>query len=663
MIDDRLILTGSTARELKAHLPRRYTDVNTAITSDPRTKIAFVPSPKHDTPKRKAVQPYVGVPNEMFPGVSSVDPRYVDFKFELAQTATRAFPAQIDENGYASANGVTRDFSALASCSGVKATPSNAPVVDRTLMSKEAGIADHFVSERHQRIARVLHREMFGRRKPGADLRFSKISSTSQPFFQYDVFWKQTMVRNLLENAERILDCVDRDDLHTLYSEFSILFSAYLVERHQPEGGTGLLEGNYVPKPRRVADMEYALSGGKKGRMLTADKIGLLRDVWGVDTSKASAMRVRTAYGFAGAITYFMSCWFVGNREYYYDEYGFTWHHTTREQIYDKLKDGVALIGLDVTTMDQLYPKFLLDAHAEWLADYGDRRFAKLVSWVNRAPYYAPQLGVGLDPFWAGDPRRLETFNIDLGLSSGRADNPDLGKFYMTWVYLCLMDDITGDVLSWNGDDLASVAGCLKGEHPRFRLLDMSDDAVFVMLDSEIDRMTRERLSKPGASPYAVLAPENGIAFLGNVVVKDSVGELLLPVPNPVTFLVNRFCAEHGIRSTHRRFWGQGYFSAIDHYSRAGSVITDLMEMTNFIWQKHFGDYPTPTQWAARHMELNPVSATVDSLSLIDTEVILDPAKRFYRYRAEDISPTVLDQLTGRVPGELIDEHLSRYWI
>lgn len=660
---DGTILRSFVQQEAKASLPAHLTVVPKDILKDPRTIVSFVDRPGASNSTRKAVKPYVSPPNEVWPGVLSTDPRFVEFKKTLAIEATTRFPANIDSDGFADKTGVTRDFSALLSCSGIKMDPSNAPVVDREKMLADAKVSNGFVNDRHARIARALHRQMFGKRDLGASYHFSAVSSTSNPFFAYDTPWKKDMILRLLSQAEEILQKVDKDDLHGLYRDHGMMFMATLVERHQPEGGTGLLENKFSPKARKVASIEYALSGGRSGSLITADKSSMLKQHWGINPQDACAMRVRTAYGFAGAVSYFVSCWFAGMRSQYYNSGAFTWHHTTPEQIYSKIEGAEAVIGLDVTTMDQLYPSFLLDKHAEWIGEYVDPRFAKLLSWVNYAPYFAPQLGSGLKPYWAGDPRKLSTFNVDVGLSSGRADNPDLGKFYMTFVYLAFMDDVLGDLLSFAGDEQTSLAAALAGKHPRFKLLDMSDDAVLIFPkgESELVAQVKKRIAEGGSSPYAVLQPETGVAFLGNVLIKDGVGQLTRPIPNPVTYLVNRHCPEHGIRSNHRKFWGLGLYSATEHYSQAGSVISELIDMTRFYWKKSFDEVPNPYQMAARHMELQSLR-DLPALSYIDADVLLNPSKRHYRYRPEDISPEVLELLTGTVDGDTIEAHLGKYW-
>lgn len=424
---DSLIKSDSIQRAASLPVPKELLLVPKVQASPALMKATFIGT----SAAKKLTRPYLGIPNEVWPGVLSTDERFVAFRAKLDRECTAAYPAKIDSQGFVGSNGVPRDFTALRSCSGVKMTPSNAPVTDRRKMLEVAGLSDGYATPRHQRLARILHRLMFGSRKRGASFHFSNVSSTSNPFFEYDATWKKTMALYNLEHAEELLDLVAKDDFAGLHRH-GWQFMATLVERHQPEGGQITEDGRFIPKKRMVADMQYALSGGTRGRMLEADKITPLKP-WGVAPDTASAMRVRTAYGFAAGPTYFISCLLAGVREQYYENYAFTWHHTTPEQIQGKIAGAETIVGLDVTTMDQFFPAFLLDDHASWLGEYFDPRVAKLISLVNYAPYFAPSLGPGLAPYWAGNPFDKSTFKVDVGLSSGRADNPDLGKYYMTW--------------------------------------------------------------------------------------------------------------------------------------------------------------------------------------------------------------------------------------
>lgn len=650
---------------MKAAQPNIF-DVPREHESDPRTQLGF--GSVRDAVGRVAFRPYHGAPGQVWPQISSADPEFERFRVTLAKEASAAFKPQIDDDGFASDNAITRDFSALLTGCGMKMSHANAPLTDRSHVMGERGFATAFASRRHETIFKTLHKLMFGKRVVGSSYNFSVISGTTMPTHfagRGSQLQKQAMTRHLLLNAEQILDAIDKGDLVTLFSQYNMYFAAKLGERAQPEGVADLLGGDFTPKKREVNDPLYALTGGREGRRFVADK-RLIPSLFGLEHTVGA--RVRTVYALCGQISFFMSCFLTSMRQHYFHEYAYTWHHSTPEAIYEDIKDFEQIVGLDVTTMDQFFPKFLLDLHADLFENYVDKRFAKLIRWINGVPYFAPQLGAGMTPFWAGDPRNADSFNIDVGLSSGRPDNPDLGKWYMTGVYFCLMDDMLGDLLEQGPNAEVSLDRVLKGKHPVFGLKDMGDDAAlgfkpgYAKVAEELRRRLREagKALKAGLSPYAILDLEQGIAFLGNVFYRDATGKVGIPKPNPVTFLVNQHCPERGINTPHRAYWGHGYLAALEHYSRAGSVVGDLLRLQDDIWRSTMPGRYTPAQAAAkfRAQKEMPIGS---KLGHADIEVLLDSAKLFYKYDVSDISPEIASMFTATIEGDFIEKHIGRY--
>lgn len=638
------------------------------ILKDKRTKIGIKYASRDM--KGTILKPYHREPGMPWPGIVSVDPRYDEFKYGLAMQASKQWEPNIDEQGFADTSAVTADFSGLLTATGAKMSMANSPLLDRTNLLAEMGYAQDFVNPRHRRIARAIHRAMFGRRVE-APMKFNVRSSTGMPSGYGgpgSQAQKQHMARRNIAGAERLLQAVDKLDLETLFVDHGFFFAMNLVERAQAEGVPDFLSGNLKGKDRVVNSPEYALSNGAKGFRGPADKELITRGMFGLKYGLGA--RIRTAYGVCGEISYFMTPWLVGCRQNYFHEFGYTWHHTSSEQIFEGIKDFEELIGLDVTMMDQNMPKFFLDYHADWCEDYMDPRFAKLLRLVNGLPYFAPQSSAGASPFWAGNPLDPSSFTIDVGLSSGRADNPDLGKWYMTTVYFCLLDDYLHDLLEQGPNDDASIQRVLKGEHPTFGLKDMGDDAILGLRpgNSVLAAKIRSDLKKAGEvkkaslSPYAILDLEDGVAFLGNVIIKDEAGKIVVPKPNPVTFLVNQFCPERSINGQYSMYWGHGYLAALEHYSRAGSIIGDLRMMINDLWRHHLPGVATPEQMANAARRENPLPVG-DALSQADLEVLIDPSKLYYKFAGDgDVSEHIDKLFRATIEAEFIEEHLGQYW-
>lgn len=642
-------------------------DVDDSIMKDPRSVLGFQSANRDMTPT--ALKSYHREPGFPFPGIISVDPRNDLYSYEYAMLASEQWKPQVDEQGFAGPTGVVKDFSALLTATGCKMSAANAPLTDRTSTLDALGYATDFVSPRHKRIARALHKAMFGRRVL-APFKFPVRSSTTLPSGfagPGSQVQKQHMCRTNLQQADKILDWVMRKDMHALFAEAGILFAAVPGERAQPEGVKDILGGDMTPKARKVSDQEYAITGGKKGKRYDADKTLVTQGIFGCKYMLGA--RIRTIYAVCGEISYFLTPFLVGCRANYFEEFGYTWHHTTADQIYDGIKDFESIIGLDVTLMDQNMPKFFLDYHADWLEDYWDPRVAQLVRWLNGIPYFAPQLTAGGKPYWAGNPMDPSTFNIDVGLSSGRSDNPDLGKWYMTSVYFCLVDDYLHDLLEQGANDDESIMTVLKGGHKVFGLKDMGDDAILGLRAGYSELATKMRADlteagesgKAGLSPYAILDVEKGVAFLGNVILKDATGKLIRPIPNPVTFLVNRHCPERSVNTGYQQYWMHGYLAAMEHYSRAGSIIGELDRMGEELWRKHFPGVPTPGQMANMARRQRPLPLG-DTLSEVDMEVLLDPSKLFYKFGDQDVSPSIDALFRSTIEAEFIHSTIGHLY-
>lgn len=642
-------------------------DVPDDIMEDTRSILGFK-SANRDM-SSTALKPYIRPPGMPHPGVISVDPRFDEFRFEYASVLTSLYPRDVDDLGFAGPSGVVKDFSALLTATGVKMDQANAPMMDRSTLLGGLGYASDFVNPRHKRIARALHKAMFGRRRI-APFKFAVRSSTTLPSGfagPGSQVQKQEMCRRNLLQAEDILNWVKDKKMHELFAQAGMYFAAVTGERAQSEGVADILGGDLTPKKRLVSSYEFAMSGGREGERVAAGKESITKGIFGNKYSIGA--RIRTVYAVCGEISYFMTPFFVGCRANYFEEFGYTWHHTTPDQIFDGIKDFESIIGLDVTLMDQNMPKFFLDYHADWLEDYFDPRFAQLIRWVNGIPYFAPQLRKGGKPFWAGDPMDPSTFNVDLGLSSGRSDNPDLGKWYMTTVYFCLVDDYLKDLLEQGPNDDVSIMNVLKGEHPTFGLKDMGDDAILGLkkgnqsLSDKIraDLVKAGESGKAGLSPYAILDVENGVAFLGNVILKDEAGKLIRPRPNPVTFVVNRHCPERSVNVGYSTYWMHGYLAALEHYSRAGSIIGEIDRIGDELWRKWLPGCPTPGQMAKKARDLLPLP-TGEIRTEADLEVLLDPSKLYYKFEAGDVSDHIDNLFRATIEADFIEKTIGQYY-
>lgn len=623
-------------RELR-HVPLEFM-------KDPVTRMCFQKN------MNSAKRPYAGLPNVVYPGMLSTDPRYVRYLVELARVMTQNHPASITPHGF-SLTGVVGDYSALKTMSGIKMWQANAPIRDNTVLLLDKGLATDFKNERHRRIAKLLWQAMFNKLTP-TSARLSAVSSSTIPHFVRDVADKKIILYHALDHLEPLLDMVWKDDFLGAFEEYGFIIASVLGERGQADGWK---DGH--PKERMIITPEDALASNP--HQVSSSKTRFLEDIYGY--TDVSGMRVRTVFAMAGVVSYVITCLMAMARENYLSEYEFCWHHTTPEHILDELQSaGLAYCtGIDVTQMDQHVPAFFLEFYAQQWEGRVDERLAKVFRLMNHAPYFAPQLAPGLSPFWMGDPFHKEGFFTNVGLASGRPDNPDIGKFWMTFVYLIAMDDLTGNILELHPDELKSLGMCLKGQHPDLVLKCLGDDALFggKTTGRVSQKAVNEYLEGDASSYYALLDTEPALAFLGSIGIASGSDDLIALEPNPVTALVNWFVPEHGLDSNHRQYWGEGLHQRLIHYSKSATAAEVWRESMD-LWRHMLPDLPTPEAMAEKHRGSDegrlPISGT---LSPIDIEVLLNRSKLVYLYQKPgDVSQEIADLFTATVDPTRIEK-------
>lgn len=578
----------------------------------------------------------------------STDPGLLKLLREAAVLLSNEFPPIIDKNGFATGYAVTRDFSQLLTVSGFLMDPLTIPPVSNESLLTELKLEKSgFQKEEHRRIFDALFKCMFGTYVP-AGYSVSVQSSTSMPYFQKNKVFKIRLCEWILDNLETILSLVDELDLQGLH-ELGIIIAYYLNLRAQPDGAKDILNGDLSPKDRFIYD--------RSGVRRKADKTSELeaKGIFG-----HYAARARTVFATPGAVSYLLSMFIAGRRAHYFKEYEFTWHHVSPDQLYGDLEaTAVARIaGVDVTQMDQSVPAWFLETYADSWSQFWDPRLVKLLKLLNKAPYYTPGENAQSTGFWAADPLSKDAFRYDVGLASGRPDNPDIGKLWMTFTFMSGLHDQGFNVIDPNRpeNDQTAVDAFLRGRHPEVILKDMSDDCIFGFTKAGLKKAEGviDSLKAGTFSSYAKVDFEKGVAFLGNVFVADSTGAMKVPEPNAVTYLVNMLVPERGVTDGMRKYWGHGILERREHYSQAGSVINEIDDIVfSHLWSKHLPNWPTMRQMARLHADANPLPF-INTLSYADLEVLSDPSKRFYKYSDDDLSAEVLQLFSAAVPPEMI---------
>lgn len=572
------------------------------------------------------------------------DADFARFRRILALEASAHFPA-VKKDGFL-LDGAPSDFSALLSVSGVKMSASNLPRGDNQSLLEEKGIPyepDPLLRD----IASAVLGLMIRSRELQA-VTLARASSMSIPYFTSAMPIKQRALQMLLAQASDVRALFSRQDTDQLIRRYGIVFLYLLVERGMADGGD--LQ-TMTPKERKVVD--------PTGREIIADKVKPVLEVTG--RKAGFAMRNRTAYAPSGLVAYLHSMICAGYRDYL-NEYAFTWKHRSFDHIAEKLAGARFLRGFDATQMDQYMPEWFVTKFTERVAEIsGSEIVGSFLHLVNKSGYLAPSMAKDWPLVLEGDILNPQSF---VGLASGRADNPDLGKAWMISVYIDLIFRLLAEqgyaretVLSvFECDSLTQfVDNYLRG-FLSIQALNMGDDHIFIFAEpknaqeEELHKKLREAMDAKVAknetlSPWVLATYEDTISFLGGTAVRvgNSEQSTIRFIPNPVSFLVNFFCPERGIDSHMRRFWAAGRLLANEYY-RSNPLVDDVWRLTRDVWNRTMDANPID-YILNQEARKNPIRD--EGLRDVDVQALLNPASIHYKVDINDLSPEVRRELVS----------------
>lgn len=572
--------------------------------------------------------------NFILPGVHTTEADTHAFLANLADTCTHKYPVDIDEAGVAGATAITSDFMALRTLSGFHMNPMSIPLSSNAKLRSEAKLAGEFVTDRHKKIADELANAMFECRVP-TNLHFRKAASTTFPLFTSDMDVKMRYLFDGLKNLPHILKLSQSGQLKQLLTDHGVAPFYYMGTRWQPDSVT-CENHKFKSKPREVPSLAYALSGGDRGIRGDADKSvrikgRLLPDFFGG--------RRRTVFGLSTSVNAILTAFWMGFREYYLNQYSFTWKHQGHQDMQRKLSTYSSFIGFDVKQHDQFVANWLVDHMFDRLSKRLHPDLVQFMRLCYQAPAFQPNVWVGhTGGFWNGDPFDVKHYDKQYGLPSGIAFNPDVGKYGMVFVYLCLLDDYFGDVLE------TGIPKILKGECARYALLNASDDTVIATDDPGFLTYCQDGFKTNDLSPYMILQQENGVAFLGGILTRDKFGDVTV-VPNIVSAVVNFFAPERGVNDPYRSNWALGWLERQGYYLNAplySEVYFDIRDSARRFLKVNIDDLARTAFSAGSFADLTP----------LDRTVLDNPDSIYYKVDPRDLSPGVLDMIIGSVPAE-----------
>jgi len=582
--------------------------------------------------------------NLMLPGIKSTQSGYINFLDMVSRQCNSTLKFLPTEEGFAGTNGVTGSFDRIRTISGVGMTPLTYMPRDNDSIAVGMRLPSGFINRRHQRIFEDLADLMWGSAKR-TNFRVPKDSSSGFPFFTSDSKEKLHLVNHVLKHYDEILELVIRDDHEKLAKEHGFVIAYYMGTRGQSD----------VPgKERLVNDFEYAKTGGKSGRRFAADKTVRID---GKVIEGFSAMRMRTVCGMSLMANILINIVQYPVRAHYAHEFAFTWHHTTSDAKVDKVRRYKYAVDLDVTQFDQSCQLWAMDHWLKCISKYLAPSMLALYKKAHRAPYFQPSVDGTQPGRWMGNPLKAGDFTLSPGLMSGIATVSDYGKFMMVFAYLCWIDDVTTDVLEFG------IGKILKGEHPKYALLNMGDDCRLLLNDIHLrsvllNKIKEENASDKDRTTYYKFDVEEGGSFIGDVIIRrDNQLEL---VPSIISYLDKFFVAERGIDSKFRRFWPLGYYERKVLFGRAPAY-DEVESIVQWAWKKSFPEYTSINTIVDKFIDQSRMVLPT-AASALDAQAMLDPDKIHYSINPDDLSKDTLEALVMSIPKEEIEPILKNLY-
>lgn len=562
----------------------------------------------------------------------ALDTRALRLTEWLTAEANKAFPVDVLPSGFCGPTAIPGTWEGMLSVSGYGMDPLPIPLSNNASLLKVHGLATAIRPPDLPWLKEVV-RLFFGHAQPKA-LHIRKDASTGFPYFTTDNQYKKLAFLKIARDVDRFLNMATggTSDLEAMLDEFHCVYAWAIQERQQPDSW---VDGK--PKPRTAPTEDEARNGTYAGKTF-ADKT--VRDEAGNVIEGHAAMRRRDVFGGCGPMNYFGTAVLGCFREVYLERFAATYKARGRQDKLDVISRFKYAVGSDVKTMDKLVPEWFVDLLLDEMANYLDERFVTFTRRMWKSPYVVPppwkKTPDSYNPVFGGSPLDPANLKQMPGLPSGIFINPDVGKLWMTFVYVVLMKDI-GALF-----DPSELENFLLQKHPMHGLQDSSDDATLLTNDPLIAK----KLLQP-SSPYAVLEVETPVIYLGDVYAEVDGRKAVYP--NPITYLTNMFGREDSA-ARHQPWQWANAVAARQHVYSSTPMFRDINQLFEEGCKRFIGVNPNVIagSLAGRH-----VGTDADAL------VRTNPAVLHYRVDPKDVSPALLDELVATIPSEDFFPHIK----
>lgn len=577
-------------------------------------------------------------PREVLPGIWSFDSDFLEFLGACVDEWNVKLPVDLNADGF-TRTGIHANFDKLRCPAGYMQTPMSYKLVDNTLFRENLKLSAGY-SRRQREIAVMVWTAVWSRALPSA-VNVPKASAGGMRRFTHSVQWKLDYVqwKTQPQRYDRFLRMVESADCYGLANDYEIVYGMYVQKR---------LQIDEFGKIRYANDLEYALSGGAKGKRVETDKrVELFGRVW----DGYSALRVRVIDAGPWAVNCDLQIVATAHMRAMFHDYPATFHINTPEQMTAAF-NGKFVYCSDVSEYDQSMSKEALEVVFTTMREYYPEGIVRSAERLYEAPYFAKPLSLGgADSRWIFSPMEWDQ-KMNSGNRSGHAMTSlvaKVNKVIETLFFFDLMYGVTAQNLGmW-----------LKGQMP-IGVVNNGDDEV-VWAVSRRDMIKFKALRSDISLGHYDVKPEPGMGFSGRLLVLEDEDTLTYrPSTRLQTPIEKCYVPERSIGGLLRPFWPVGWLDRIDalHATDAGK---ELWNIHNFYYDRYLrakhGSVPSLIERGLRSLPMQ-----THDLTMIEREVIVDPDKLHYKYTDDQIGAEVKALITSNIPATYAAGFLRRYY-
>lgn len=561
---------------------------------------------------RRVFRPQYHRISEIFPGVYADDPRFLKMTYDLTEALSSSeWQPTVDEQGLSS-NFLTGGYSQLLSVSVYKKLPMSIGMEDNRELR-----ADLDVEEPGELFARIAHEvgTALYSRKRSCSARFRRAASTGVPNFKIGA---EPKVFDLNATYRYMMGSAPVTPISLLTAG---IYPVYIIVNRFQADQAGKRRFSWTGFERIEVDASTPFTGHH-------------------------GMRVRTAYAMSGTVSYFQTAMIAEQREYYLNEFEFTYKHRRPEDVAAKINKFKNVVGIDVTQFDQS----VSEGHLSLFCDQISRFWAERPSQLLRLTLGGPSISAcpfsaGHEDRWAavGDPFDIESYSLRKGLPSGHPLNPDIGKFTMTCEILYRFAQIDPTIVN-------AIPDILRGYHPRFGFLNSADDNLIMLnRDEDVEAFFKTK------GTFSLDREEIPI-FLGVVYGKRR--GLVVGQPNLTSFLARWLVPEQSIgkkEGDHRAFFETAWHERIYHYD-THAQFPDMFKLLNSISRRHFGEGVDSLLKGRRE----PIAAQT-ARTYADRMFLMNASSVYYKIDLEDVSADIANEFAMRLAPEQVAQITNHF--